>query len=166
MNIGGSSGQGGSINVGGSRGSGGTSNNPSLCQTKGLANKTTIIIKAPVGQSNVISVLGWIDYPGWSGVPDVSWSGWAWGATGVDELIFQKGDAYQGTKYIFTPGVSSGSGQPQDAWYCEQTGCPIGTFVVCGGLQEACRVQDGVLSGKASYNGNQAGWQNIQCVLP
>lgn len=159
-------GSGGTMNIGGSSGSGGTFNNSSLCQAKGVAGKVTFLANAPVGQSNNMSFCGWIDYPGWSGVPDVSWNCWAWGATGVNEFVFQKGDAYQGAKYIFAPGVSSGYGQPQDAWYCEKSGCPIGTFVVCNGQQEACRVQNGVLSGGASYNANQAGWQNIQCVLP
>ncbi|MFA6100328.1 MAG: M23 family metallopeptidase [Patescibacteria group bacterium] len=176
--LGGSTGTGGSTNVGGSSGSGGMNaggsggsvvdagTGSSPCQTKGIAGQATLIINAPVGQTNNLSVFGWVDYPGWSGVPDLSWHGWAWGSSGNGELIFQKGNAYQGTKYIFAPGVSSGTGQPQDAWYCDQTSCPIGTFIVCNGLQEACRVQAGVLSGGASYTPNQASWQNIQCVLP
>ncbi len=187
---GGSSGIGGTVNNGGSTGAGGSSSNSggssgqggaggqngqggstidagsSFCQSKGVSGQTTFIIQAPVGSSKVLSVAGWIDYPGWSGEQDLSWHGWAWGTPGNGELIFQKGSAYQGTKYIFAPGTSPNPGQPQDAWYCEQTGCPIGTYVVCSGLQEACRVENGILSGNASYTPNQASWQNVQCVLP
>jgi murein DD-endopeptidase MepM/ murein hydrolase activator NlpD len=173
--FGGSPGSGGTINAGGSSsggfgGSGGSNidagSGSGICQQKGIAGQTTFIIQAPVGPNKVLSVGGWIDYPGWSGALDLSWHGWAWGTPGNGELVFQKGEAYQGTRYIFAPGTSPAPGQPQDAWYCDQTSCPIGTFIVCDGLEEACRVQNGILSGGASYTPNQSNWQNIQCVLP
>ncbi|MFA6504376.1 MAG: hypothetical protein WCT54_05665 [Patescibacteria group bacterium] len=153
-------------NTGGSGGSGvDAGNNSIICQAYGVPGKTVVYANAPVGPDKNMVIPGWSDYPGWCGEPDEPWGNWAWGAVGVGELVFQKGDAYQGAKYIFAPGVSSGYGNSPDAWYCDQTGCPIGTFVVCNGLQEACRVQNGVLSGGASYTPNSANWQNIQCIL-
>lgn len=138
----------------------------SVCQTRGVAGQITFMLQAPVVSPEVISVFGWIDYPGWSGVADVPWSGWAWGLSGATELIFQKGGVYSGTKFVFAPGVSSSAGQAQKAWYCEQSSCPVGTYIMCAGLQEVCRVQNGFLSGGASYTANSSGWQNIQCVIP
>jgi hypothetical protein len=141
-------------------------NSSGPCATQGVLGKTTFIINAPVTPSHVISIYGWVHYPNWSGIPDVPWSGWVWGLPNMTQMSFQEGDAYQGAKYIFAPGLSSGPGQAQTAWYCEQDSCPVGTFIVCHGLQEACRFQDGVLSGGASYTPNSANWQNMQCVLP
>ena len=179
-NSGGSSGSGGS---GGSSGLGGNGGSAPLttdggasgsggsvgsgpCYEKGAPGKTTFIVSAPITQSNVISVFGWIQYPNWSGLGTQGWSGWSWGQPATPELVFQKGEAYQGAKYIFAPGVSPATGQAQNAWYCEKDDCPVGTFIVCNGLQEACRFQNGVLSGGASYTPNPANWQNMQCVLP
>ncbi|MDD2786244.1 MAG: M23 family metallopeptidase [Patescibacteria group bacterium] len=153
-------------NTGGSGGSGvDAGNNSIICQAHGVPGKVVFYANAPVGPNKNMVIPGWGDYPSWCGVPDESWGNWAWGAVGVGELVFQKGDVYQGAKYIFAPGVSSGYGNSPDAWYCDQTGCSIGTFVVCNGLQEACRVQNGVLSGGASYTPNSANWQNILCIL-
>lgn len=142
------------------------SGSSSVCQVHGKAGQVTIILQSPVVPPEVISVFGWIDYPGWSGLADVPWSGWAWGLSGAPELMFQKGGLYPGTKFVFAPGVSSSAGQSQKAWYCEQASCPVGTYIVCAGQQEVCRVQNGWLSGGASYTANSTGWQNIQCAIP
>lgn len=138
----------------------------SACQTHGLPGQMTFVVQAPVVSPEVISVFGWIDYPGWSGIADVPWNGWAWGAPGVPELVFQKGGVYQGTKFVFAPGVSSSAGQAQTAWYCDQSTCPVGTYIMCAGQQEVCRVQNSLVSGGASYVPNSSGWQNIQCLVP
>lgn len=138
----------------------------SACQIHGLPGQMTFVVQAPVVSPEVISVFGWIDYPGWSGIADAPWSGWSWGAPGMPELVFQKGGVYQGTKFVFAPGVSSSAGQAQKAWYCDQSTCPVGSYIMCAGQQEVCRVQNGWPSGGASYVPNSSGWQNIQCLVP
>lgn len=159
---------GAAIGSGGSPAGTGGSSQPdpdSECQQYGVSGQTTFIVRAPVASGKSLSIFGWIDYPGWCGVSDTPWGGWAWSQPGVGEMVFQKGQAFQGAKYIFAPGVSSASNQSQDAWYCEQASCPVGTYVVCNGKVEACRLQNGLLTGGAAYIPNQSGWQNIQCTL-
>lgn len=148
------------------------------CQQYGTDQKITVIIRGSSGPNMLKVIAGWLNFPSYD-AEDTQWTTWCWAAPGENELACIPPDAdgqgasnYSGTFVEFAPAAtSSKSDDPKDwGYYCDQKDalnpCPNGTFVVCSGKVEACRVENGVPSGTAEYKDwNQDGYYNIRCQL-
>ncbi|MFZ6015767.1 MAG: hypothetical protein ACOYUZ_05465 [Patescibacteria group bacterium] len=175
----GQAGSGGSAGQAGSSGSGGSAGAPPVyteCDTHGQLGKVVIYMKAPMLADHVLSLGGWIDFPNWVGDDDTHGTAlWCWGEPAKNELVClpklddgTEADIYDGTVLTVWPGLSPYSSsdpeQEQSSWYCEEDGCPVGTYVFCKNKLEIAALRDGELSGAAEYA--DPPWVNIRVHVP
>jgi len=147
------------------------------CQQFGTNQMITVFMRAPAGPSKAKVMAGWLNFPDYD-ADDTQWSTWCWGNPGDNELYCIPPDSnnqpapnYPGTFVEFAPAAADTKGDDPTKWgyYCTndpQNPCPEGTFVVCSGTTEICRVENGKRTGTAEFKDwNNDGYPNIRCQL-
>lgn len=168
----GSAGSGGGAGSSGSGGSAGAGGAPFSveCDQYGIPGQVVVYMNAPVITDHVLSMGGWINFPNWMGpTADTAGGNWCKGLANKNKLVCQpeldNGDIAEivdGTTLIMWPGLAS-TGTAPDSYFCEETSCPVGTFVVCKGKSEVCGSRAGVLTGNMGYV--DAPWVNLSCLV-
>ena len=147
------------------------------CQQYGTSQKITVFMRAPAGPDKVKVMAGWLNFPDYD-ADDTQWGTWCWGNPGENEMYCIPPDAnsqpaqnYVGTYVEFAPAAADAKGDDPTKWgyYCTnnpQNPCPEGTFIVCSGTDEACRVENGKRTGTAEFKDwDGDGYPNIRCQL-
>lgn len=147
----------------------------SIGKVNGDIKYTTVYMKAPKVSSDYLAMAGYLKDANYA-KQNPGWGVWCWGGADKDDMycrpVALDGNdaiAYPASGVVFAPGHTSGSTETDFSkwqWYCEKDACPVGTFVVCSGKDEVCRVENGKLSGTAGYEKNSDGWSNILCTFP
>lgn len=149
-----------------------------LCGTigkvDGATKYTTVYFKGPLVAGRFLALAGYLIDANYA-EQNAGFEPWCWGGDGKDEVycspITKDGTdavAYPGSGVVIAPGHTPTATEADFAqwkWYCAQDDCPVGTIVVCSGKDEACRIENGKLSGTASYEKNQSGYSNAKCTF-
>jgi len=166
----GSGGSAGSSGTGGSAGAGGSPPFSVECDQYGIPGQVVVYMNAPVATDYVLSLGGWINFPNWMGpTADTAGGNWCEGLANKNKLVCEPklddgtvAEVVDGTTLIMWPGLAS-TGNTPDTYFCEETACTVGTFVVCKGKDEVCGSREGVLTGNMEYI--DAPWVNLSCLV-
>ncbi|MBU2566436.1 hypothetical protein KKG46_02655, partial [Patescibacteria group bacterium] len=135
---------------------------PTYCEINGTAGIITIPSTFSINPSNSLALWGKVTYPplpdGGVSSPDLPWGGMCWSTPGDTFFVcspeYSPGQplpVVDGAVIEFQPQRTAGSGQNPINSLCEADTCANGTYVVCAGVDEVCRVTGGVLSTTAEY---------------
>ncbi|MFZ6015766.1 MAG: hypothetical protein ACOYUZ_05460 [Patescibacteria group bacterium] len=146
---------------------------PTICELHGQPGK--VLIHTEYALSAHLLISGELDYPAASSTPDVAWRHWCWSDKANGNMdCFPCNDASvcndpvnggtplpaeQGMEVRFRPSRAQAIGDNPDLSLCDVGKCPYGTYIVCSGLNEVCRVTDengvpGQIFGNANYAGS------------